>query len=89
MVGGFYLVKNHLYERYSYDESWIYLVEDISPDDGDDGEPCFYRVMESPSDKSPAPYMPRYMSVGDIWNGPSHWAQFYNLKKLRKADAAT
>ena len=50
MVGGFYLVKNHLYERYSYDESWIYLVEDISPDDGDDGEPCFYRVMESPSD---------------------------------------
>ena len=76
-LGGFYIVKNHLWERYAYDDEWIYLVEDCSPDRAEDGTDRFYRVTDP--NGGITPYCPRFMAEGQHWQGPLHKVQFYSV----------
>ena len=68
------MVKNNLGEWWEYDNTYISLVKDTSPDNASDGTERLYKV-------NPGRWIKRYMSVGENFNDGGHYVQFY-----RKSD---
>ena len=69
----YYIVKNHQWEKYNFDEKFIYSNIDTSPGNG-----RFYMVRNVRDGGELMPRCPRYMSVGQGWVGDPHWVQFHN-----------
>jgi murein DD-endopeptidase MepM/ murein hydrolase activator NlpD len=66
-----FMQKNRLYEKYRFDNDFIYLIEDNSPAPADDGTDRFYRV-------DPGRYVRRHMAHGEVFNDGGHYVQFYS-----------
>lgn len=78
---GFY-VKNYQYEKYHFDDIWIYQDTDTSP-----GNDQFYTVRRSPDSDELVPRCPRFMREGQEWWGKPHHAQFYFKRTCSKVPA--
>jgi hypothetical protein len=78
--GIFYQVKNSQWEQLKADNQWIMRGWDTSPGPAPDyaerpGHLRIYHQYEPGADF--ARWCPRYMTVGQTWNGPGHLVQFY------------
>lgn len=73
-----YIVKGEnqgYYEKWSFDDNFIYLEMDTSPAPASDGTQRYYTIKKN--GVRSAKYR-RFMSVGEIYNDGGHVVQFYN-----------
>jgi GH25 family lysozyme M1 (1,4-beta-N-acetylmuramidase) len=73
-----YIVKGEnqgYYEKWSFDDNFIYLEMDTSPVPASDGTQRYYTIKKN-GNRS-AKYK-RWMAVGEVYNDSGHFVQFYN-----------
>lgn len=73
-----YIVKGENqghYERWSFDDNYIYLEMDTSPSSATDGTERYYTVTKN---GTRSPKYKRMMSVGEVFGDGGHFVQFYN-----------
>ena len=73
-----YIVKGENqghYERWSFDDNYIYLEMDTSPSNATDGTERYYTVTKN---DARSPKYKRMMSVGEVFGDGGHVVQFYN-----------
>jgi len=73
-----YIVKGEnqgFYEKWSFDDNYIYLEMDTSPSSASDGTQRYYTVTKN---GARSPKYRRFMSVGEVFNDGGHLVQFYN-----------
>ena len=73
-----YIVKGENqghYERWSFDDNYIYLEMDTSPSNATDGTERYYTVTKN---GTRSPKYKRMMSVGEVFGDGGHVVQFYN-----------
>jgi GH25 family lysozyme M1 (1,4-beta-N-acetylmuramidase) len=73
-----YIVKGENqghYERWSYDDNYIYLEMDTSPANAPDGQAVYYTIDKN----GRSPKYRRFMSVGEVFNDGGHVVTFRNV----------
>lgn len=63
-------------EFWAFDDNFIYLKQDTSPDPDSQGTPRLYKV-------EPGRYARRVMRVGDVYHDGGHYVQFYAKSDCR------
>ncbi|MEM9773344.1 MAG: M23 family metallopeptidase, partial [Chloroflexota bacterium] len=76
----FYIVKNAGWERYAFDNQFIYQDVDTTPDND-----RIYSVRSDKANQKLAEKCPRYMHVNQQWVGGTHTVQFYEKGSGRKS----
>lgn len=72
----FYIVKNAQWEKYHYDDNWIYQDTDTSP-----GSDEYYKVRDRKGGSQLARRCPRFMRVGQYWeDSRQHYVEFFNKR---------
>lgn len=81
----FIIQKNRNYERYYFDQSWIYSGEDSSH-----SHDLGYVVRRGQDLATVVPRFPRYMHKDQAFLGSSHWVQFfYKLTAIKYSPKPT
>lgn len=82
-----YIVKGEnqgYYERWSFDDNYIYLEMDTSPDNAPDGKPVYYTIVKN--GQRSIKYK-RFMSVGEVVSDGGHVVTFFNKSNCQQNES--
>lgn len=82
-----YIVKGENqghYERWSFDDNYIYLEMDTSPSNAPDGSPVYYSIKKNGGRSLK---YKRFMSVGEVVSDGGHVVTFYNKSNCTQSQS--